>query len=605
LMHSRLAVLDLSPAGCQPMLSSDGRYVIVFNGEIYNFEQICKDIEIKFGSVDWRGHSDTEIILMAIIVYGVEGTLSLLEGMFAIALWDRKYQTLYLFRDRMGEKPLYFGYFQGVFGFSSELKALHQHPKFQYKLNRDALGQLLLHNCIPAPLSIFDGIYKLLPGHYLKLNYSNYTSLELPPLKAYWKLADHLAPTYTKTIEEATSELEGLLKQVVALQMIADVPVGCFLSGGIDSSMISALMQSISTKPIKTFSIGFNNSEYNEAPFAKAIANYLGTEHTELYVSQEDALKVIPQLPLIYDEPFADVSQIPTYLLAKLARQQVTVALSGDGGDELFAGYTRYNMAPYIYNKLKSLPLWSRSLLGKILAVCSINFLTQLGKLCNLPIHKLQDKIAKLDDMLRVGDFSGMYLCLTGHWLNYQEAVIGIFGSESIWLQHNLNLADPVLNMQYLDAMGYLTDDILVKVDRSGMANSLETRIPLLNHKLVEFAFSLPTKYRMNKHQSKIILRNVLYKYVPKELLERPKAGFSVPIQEWLRGELKEWMLDMLSSAKLKQQGYFNPQFIEGKLTAHLSGGANNGYYLWSVLMFQQWLEYWKQSDTSSLISSF
>lgn len=594
IVHQRLAILDLSSAGHQPMLSKSGRYVISFNGEIYNWQYIKNDIEDKLGQVNWIGHSDTEVMLLAIEVYGLEDALQKFEGMFAIALWDREKKDLYLIRDRMGEKPLYYGYFNGVFAFSSELKALRKHPKFECKLNKNAIAQLMLHNCIPAPLSIFEDIYKLKAGHYLKLQYEQYSNHELPQSVPYWSLSEHLKQEYNGNENQAVDDLDKLLTRVIGEQVIADVPLGCFLSGGVDSSMIAAKMQSLSTIPIHTFSIGFENKVYNEAHYAKAVASYLGTNHAEVYITDKDALDIIPKLPFIYDEPFSDSSQIPTYLVSKLAKQSVTVSLSGDGGDELFAGYTRHTLAPQIYHKLQKIPGWSKSLLCKSLPLLNKLILTKLNQLLGSRVYNLNDKLQKLENLLRVNDFSGMYLCLTGHWLNSNELVKNTSLNGSLWLNENISTESQMLNLQYLDTMGYLPDDILVKVDRAAMANSLETRVPFLNHKLVEFAYSLPDSYKVNHKQSKWILRQVLYKYIPKELIERPKIGFAIPIHEWLRGPLRDWMLNLLDEKKLKQQGIFNSNLILEKLNAHLSGQNDNGFYLWDILMFQQWLEYWE-----------
>lgn len=590
LIHRRLAILDLTEAGHQPMLSHCGRYVMVFNGEIYNFKTLREELEsISKSTVSWRGHSDSEIILQGFAWWGIEETLQKCEGMFAIVLWDRATQDLYLIRDRAGEKPLYYGYFNGVFGFASELKALKEHPKFCQEINRDALGQQMLHNCIPAPLSIYNGIYKLQPGHLLKITYSDFINKIMPSSTSYWQLMAQ-SRLYTETQQDAVLELENLLRSVVKDQMMADVPLGCFLSGGVDSSTIAALMQAQSHKPIKTFSIGFESPEYDEAIFAKSVAAHLGTDHTELYVTDRDALNVIPSLSQIYDEPFSDSSQIPTYLVSKLAKEQVTVALSGDAGDELFAGYTRYLLTENVRSKINRIPAFMRESLARLSILSTPKILATLNSIFKLPITNFSDKTYKLASLLRAKNFDEFYLALTAHWLNYRQLVIGCELNSSLWYKEHAEM-NAIEAMQYMDMRGYLPDDILVKVDRAAMANSLETRVPFLNHRVIEFASSLPFEYKINNGVSKHILRQVLYKYVPQNLIERPKKGFGIPIHQWLRGELREWTHDLLDSTTLAQQGYFNVSLVQQKLKDHMLGRANNGYYLWDILMFQQWLE--------------
>ncbi|MCC2624724.1 MAG: asnB [Burkholderiales bacterium] len=586
--HQRLSILDLSPAGHQPMLSVSARYVISFNGEVYNWKKIKFNLEQICGQINWKGHSDTEIILMAFEVYGIDIALELIEGMFAIALWDRQEEILYLIRDRIGEKPLCYGYFNGVFAFSSVLTSLKMHPKFEHKINREAIGQMLLHSCVPPPLSIFEGIYKLMPGTYLKLSYANYKNKVLPEPVRYWCLTDFLDNKYNGSIIDAQNELHMLLRKSVSDQIFADVSVGCFLSGGIDSSTVAAIMQEQSPIPVNTFSIGFHDPAYNEAHFAKSIAKHLGTRHTELYVTSKDVLNVIPQLFSIYDEPFSDPSQIPTYLVAKLAKQHVTVALSGDGGDELFAGYNRYLYSEKLYNKVSHIPYWLRKLIIHI----PVEYLLPLNRFLKLPVKSLNDKLVKLYGLLEAKDFFSFYLNLTGNWLNYNEVVLGINGNSSLWERRILEFEkNPVLGMQYLDSLGYLPDDILVKVDRATMANSLESRMPLLNHNIIKFAFSLPMSYKVHQGCSKWLMRQILYQYVPKELVIRPKTGFDIPISNWIRHDLKDWAIALLDASKIKNQGYLNAELIQKKLDQHLSGTANNASCLWDVLMFQQWLE--------------
>lgn len=594
LVHRRLAILDLSAAGHQPMVSVTGRYVLVFNGEIYNFKAILADVEDVVGKVILRGHSDTEVILLAIETFGFESALKKFEGMFAIAMWDKHDNSLYLARDRVGEKPLYYGYFNSVFGFASELSSLKQHPKFSKIVDRNAISQMMLHNCIPAPLSIYHGVYKLLAGSYIKLSYDEYTTQSIPVINKYWELANHVNTNkYTGSIDDAVADLEKLLLQKISDQMVSDVPLGCFLSGGIDSSTIAALMQKQSTTPVKTFSIGFDNPEYDEAQFAKEVAKHLGTEHYELYVTEKDALSVVESLPVIYDEPFSDSSQIPTYLVSKLAKDHVTVCLSGDGGDELFAGYNRYLYASNIFAKSQKIPRFIKDIGLKLLPLLKPSTLEAIAKISKIPITNMKDKLYKLESLLSANDFRQFYIGLTSHWTNHNSLVIGSSDKNSLWNKpasfYDNNL---VLLMQYLDCLGYMADDILVKVDRAAMANSLETRVPLLNHSIIEFAFNLPQEYKIHNGVSKYPLRQVLYKHVPKHLIERPKRGFAIPLNKWLRGELKDWAYNLLSQDKLKHQGYFNSDMILDKLNAHMNGTQDNGYHLWDILMFQQWLEH-------------
>lgn len=590
LIHRRLSILDLSLSGHQPMISKSGKYIIVFNGEIYNWQKIKLELEAKIGYINWQGHSDTEVILMAVEVLGITDTLAKIEGMFAIAIWDKIERELYLIRDRIGEKPLYYGYLNGAFAFASELKVFKYHPKFNNEIECDAIGQLLLHSCIPAPLSIYKGIYKLLPGHYVKLKYTDYIKSTLPVSVPYWQLSNNLQKTEPLDKETAIANLDNLLKNVITEQIIADVPVGTFLSGGVDSSIVTAIAQSISKKNIKTFSIGFHHPKYNEANYSKEVAKHLDTNHTELYVSDKDALDVIPHLSNIYSEPFSDPSQIPTYLVAKLAKKDVTVCLSGDGGDELFCGYTRYRAASHAFSIAQMCPVPVLKLIKKALPIFGYGILNNLIKLCMLKsnIHDVSNKLDKLNFLLDTHKYEEFYLSSIGHWANYSDVVKQQNSNHSLWMRDN-DITNNIMKMQYLDTLGYLPDDILVKVDRAAMANSLETRCPILNHKVVEFAFSLPKNYKLRNGSSKWLLRQVLYKYVPKHLIERPKAGFGVPLHDWLRDGLKEWADDLLSENKLNAHDYFNVAPIRKKWQEHLSGKANNAYYLWDVLMFQQW----------------
>lgn len=593
--HRRLSILDLSSAGHQPMHSANQRFMIAFNGEIYNFAALRSQLQAQY-SITWRGHSDTEVLLEAIAAWGLAQTLKKLVGMFAFALWDREQRTLSLARDRMGEKPLYYGMQQGALLFASELKALKAHPAWQGVVDRNALTQLLRHNYVGSPLSIYQGIAKLPPGSYLQISA---LAASLPSPISYWSLADIAyngqQQRFDGTDAQAIKVLEQHLHHAVADQMVADVPLGAFLSGGYDSTTVVALMQAQSTRPVKTFAIGFHESGFNEAQYAQQVAQHLGTEHTELYVTPEDVMQVIPELPTIYDEPFADPSQMPTYLVAKLAKQQVTVALSGDGGDELFAGYQRYFQTQHIWNQLRLLPGPARKLCARVLAAIPVSYWNHLLQYLGF-IHpafragKGGDKLHKLLPVFAVGGQHELYQRLMTQWPDPAAVVIG--GHEPhLDLGVVAPLAEDIEQMMLLDGMHYLPDDILVKVDRAAMAVSLETRIPLLDHRLVEFAWQLPLSMKTRGGQGKWLLRQVLYQYVPQSMMDRPKMGFAVPLSAWLRGPLRDWGESLLDASTLQQQGYFDVAAIRQKWQEHLSGQREWHYYLWDVLMFQAWLQ--------------
>lgn len=602
--HRRLSIVDLSPAGHQPMMSEDGRFVIAFNGEIYNHNALRDELKKNQTSFSWRGRSDTETLLVAIEHWGLERTLNRSIGMFAIALWDRQDRTLYLARDRFGEKPLYCGWQQGAFLFGSELKALKPHPAFIGEIDRGAMTLQLRHNYIPAPYSIYKGIGKLPPGTILRLDTSAIARKEsIETAIPYWSLTDAVAhgqaDPYTGTDAEAVETLDQLLRDTIAQQMMADVPLGAFLSGGIDSSTIVALMQAQSSRPVKTFSIGFNEAGYNEAVYAKEVAQYLRTDHTELYVSPSQAMDVIPRLPTLYDEPFSDSSQIPTFLVSEMTRQHVTVSLSGDAGDELFGGYNRYLLANNLWGWVSPLPPWMRAWGKSMLTALPPD---QWNKLAGpfqrlMPdkwrLSNLGDKIHKGAGVLGNDSLETLYKDLISHWTDPSSLVIG--GHEP-----NTLISDPdpffsslgdIERMMALDTLTYLPDDILCKVDRAAMGVSLETRVPFLDHRLVDFAWRLPMNMKIRDGQGKWILRQVLYKYVPKKLIERPKMGFGVPIDSWLRGPLRDWVESLLCESRLRQEGFFNPAPIRTKWAEHLSGKRNWQYLLWDVLMFQAWLE--------------
>ncbi len=596
----RLAILDLSPAGHQPMASASERYVIVFNGEVYNSERLRRELSEAGFSPDFRGHSDTEVMLACFEAWGVEEAVKKFIGMFAIALWDKQQRTLHLIRDRLGVKPLYYGLFGNTLLFGSELKPFRAHPAFKREVDRDALTLLLRHNYIPAPYSVYKGVRKLLPGTILTIPSGADRVLE--PV-AYWsakEVAEYgVANQFKGGDEEAIEQLDRLLKDAVGLRMVADVPLGVFLSGGIDSSTVAALMQAQSSRPVKTFTIGFYEEGYDEAKQAKEISKILGTEHTELYVTQEEAMKAIPLLPTFYDEPFSDSSQIPTYLVSKLARQSVTVSLSGDGGDELFGGYTRYFQGNSIWGRLKGFPTPIRSIAGSVIGKIPPDAWNAAYRAVSplIPSKMRQshpgDKIVKLAEIIPSVSQDEMYLKLVSHWKNPASVVKNgiepptVLTDRKQWAQ----LDDFTQRMMFLDTVSYLPDDILAKVDRASMGVSLEAREPLLDHRLAEFAWQLPMKMKIREGQGKWALRQVLYRYVSKEIMDRPKMGFGIPLGDWLRRDLRDWAEALLDEKRLLDEGFFNPEPIRMKWKQHLSGNMNWQAYLWNILMFQMWLE--------------
>lgn len=600
--HRRLAIVDLSAQGHQPMLSATGRYVLSYNGEVYNFQQIRKELEEDGLAPIWKGHSDTEVLLAAIEAWGVQETLLQMTGMFAFSLWDREKRVLTLARDRIGEKPLYFGWQGDAFLFGSELKAFKSHPAFKGEIDRNVLTLFLRYNYIPAPFSIYKDVQKLEPGTFLQFSLNGEKGT-IPAPHAYWSVRsaaeEGRSTPFTGTDAEAIESLDTLLRQTISNKMISDVPLGAFLSGGIDSSMVVALMQAEQTASVRTFSIGFHESTYNEAVHASAVANHLQTEHTELYVTPEQTLAVIPKLPHIYDEPFADSSQIPTFLLSQMTREHVTVALSGDGGDELFGGYNRYFLGRSLWNRLKWMPKWSRHVAASSLCLLSPQTLDRLfASVAPMLPQKAQfrmvgDRLHKLAGILPVGSPEEMYNRLISQWLHPETMVPGTCEPSTIMTDRSLwaDLSDFTELMMFLDQVGYLPGDILTKVDRASMAVSLETRVPFLDHQLIEFAWRLPLTMKVRDGQGKWLLRQVLYKYVPKEMIERPKMGFGVPIDSWLRGPLREWAEELLDESRLQRDGYFNTDLIRKRWDEHLSGIRNWQYHLWTVLMFQAWLE--------------
>lgn len=590
LSHRRLAVIDLSASGHQPMPSASGRHVIAYNGEIYNHQDLRRELEAEGKAPDWRGQSDTETLLAAIEAWGMRKALRRADGMFALALWDLAEGTLALARDRAGEKPLYYGRHGGTFLFGSDLDALRRHPDFRPEVDMEAAAHFLRLGYVPAPFSIYRGIKKLLPGHVLTIGKDNQELDE-----AYWSILDDApAPLGPRSDDETLAELDGLLHRAVRGQMMADVPLGAFLSGGVDSSLVVALMQANATRPVKTFTIGFGRDDYNEAAHAKAVAGHLGTDHTELYVEPKDALAVVPRLPFIYSEPFADVSQIPTYLVSAMARQDVTVALSGDGGDELFGGYNRYAITAAQWGRLGRIPAGLRGTLGAMAGKVPIGVWDGIGR--TLGAHRSHrqfgDKMHKGASAL--GSRSADDL--------YQRLIAGHRDPTGFLAQRPAHTpADPgppglaglgdVERMMARDFLGYLPDDVLTKVDRAAMSVSLETRVPLLDHQVVEFAHRLPLSMKIRDGETKWALRRLLDRYVPRPLIERPKMGFAVPIGEWLRGPLRGWAEDLLDEGRLRGDGFLHAGAVRALWADHVAGRRNESRMLWSILMLQTWME--------------
>lgn len=603
--HRRLSILDLSPQGHQPMVSPCGRFVVVFNGEIYNHRPLRE----RFGDAyPWRGHSDTEVLLALLVRHGVEGALRQLNGMFAFALWDRAERKLTLARDRLGEKPLYYGWNRGRFLFGSELKALTAHPRWRGELDRDALASYLRLSYVPAPYSIYRGISKLSPGTYATLSVGR----REPEVRCYWSARDALeqglSDPFQGSEREAVDALEALLRDAVALRMHADVPLGAFLSGGIDSTTVVALMQAQSAPPVRTFSIGFHEDGFDEARHAKQVARHLGTDHTELYVTGRHCLDAIPRLPTLWDEPFADASQIPTLLVCEMARRSVTVCLSGDGGDELFGGYSRYLWTRDTWARVGPIPLGLRNGLAWAVTRLSPGVWDRLlGPFRSLlpgplAIANPGERLHKAIDVLTGDSPEALYLRMLSHWRSPDQLVLGAREPATVLTDPDLRPETGSIteSMMFMDSVLYLPDDILVKVDRASMGVSLEARVPLLDHRVYEFAWSLPLEWKVQGRTGKRPLREIVERHVPSRLLDRPKMGFGVPLQDWLRGPLRDWAEVLLSPERLSRDGVLASGPVREKWAEHLSGRRNWSLQLWDVLMFQAWLDHARPDSLGS-----
>jgi asparagine synthase (glutamine-hydrolysing) len=594
LVHRRLSILDLSAAGRQPMASGSGRYTIVFNGEIYNFEEIRRELGPGH---NWNGHSDTEVMLEAVECWGLEAAVRRFVGMFAFALWDGLERRLHLVRDRLGIKPVYYGWVNRDFVFASELKAICRYPGFEATIDRDALALYMRHNYVPSPHCIYEAVYKLEPGSILTLNSAG----DDVGIHHFWSAVkaaqDGLLSPVSGTDGEVIEQFSQNLARAVSMRMIADVPLGAFLSGGIDSSAVVALMQSQSRTPVKTFTIGFHEEDFDEAAHARRVAAHLGTDHTELFLTARDALDVVPQLPAMFDEPFADSSQIPTFLISKLARQSVTVSLSGDGGDELFGGYNRYLLTGRIWNLLKRVPHPLRKMAANLILYLPPEKIDGLYRALSQFIRRRKrwaavgDKAHKLARFLELQGPGSIYMQALSHWDNPAVVVCGARepGTVAHFVEEAMALPSVEEAMMLADLAYYLPDDILTKIDRASMAVSLEARVPILDHNVVEFAWRLPLHFKIRDGIGKWILRQVLYRHVPAKLLDRPKMGFGVPIANWLRGPLREWAEDLLSPGALRSNGFFEIGIVRQRWQEHLSGVRNWQYHLWDVLVFQDW----------------
>ena len=597
LAHRRLSILDLSAAGHQPMRSASGRYVIAYNGEVYNFEALRQDLARQGFSFDFNGHSDTEVLLAAFEAWGIDQAVTRFVGMFAFAVWDRTEHSLTLGCDRFGVKPMVYGLHNGTFLFGSELSALRQHPDFQAEVDATSLAQYLRFSYVPAPRTIYRNTHKLRPGHLLTVRRQG-ASFDWDE-RPYWDLAHIARPTEllasTASDVDVVDRVEAMMHEAVGLRMVSDVPIGAFLSGGIDSSAVVAMMQAQASGPVKTFTIGFTDPRYDEAPHARAVAEHLKTDHYEFYVSSDDVLDVIPRLGTMFDEPFADSSQIPTFLVSKLARQHVTVSLSGDGGDEIFGGYNRYVAGPRVWRMLRRIPQPLRPALKAGLRRLAAARGGQVADRANqmLPLRWQvripSEKLFKLSGLLDVNDDQALYERLVSPWPDPERVLLG--GHSSAVERRYPDRLRFAERMMFMDAESYLPGDILTKVDRASMAVSLESREPLLDHRLAELVWSLPLTFKIRDGQTKWVLRQVLDRYIPRHLLDRPKFGFGIPIGQMLRGPLREWATQLLDTERLRAEGFFNADVVQERWQQHLAGRYNWEHALWNVLMFQQWYQ--------------
>ena len=598
--HRRLSILDLSAEGHQPKVSASGRWMVAFNGEIYNFRELREQLAAM--GARFTGHSDTEVLLAGFDAWGLPATIGRAAGMFALAAWDREERRLHLVRDRLGEKPLYYGRMGGTLLFGSELKALRRHPAWQGEVDRDVLTAYLRTGYVPGPFSIYAGIQKVEPGTIVTLRREDGRIVE--EHAPYWTVGDAFRRGREDPVAgDATEALDGLetvLRRAVRDEMVADVPLGAFLSGGVDSSTIVALMQAESSRPVRTFTIGFHERAFDEAVYARDVARHLGTDHTELYVTPEDLLQVVPSLPALYDEPFADSSQVPTFLVSRLARQQVTVALSGDGGDELFAGYNRYFWGRRVWGAARLVPHGlRRAAASGVKAVSPAQWDSMAGAVIKLLPRRYRymgpgpgDRLHKMAGILPARSGDEMYHGLASIWHDPEIAVLGGRERAARLARMSRDDAPPdfVSRMMYADQLTYLPDDILVKVDRAAMAVSLETRAPFLDHRVVEYALRVPLRHKIRGNTGKQIVKDLLYRYVPRELVDRPKMGFGIPLDRWLRGPLRGWAEDMLAPDRLRADGFFDVDVVQRRMREHQAGTRNWQYALWCVLMFQAWL---------------
>jgi asparagine synthase (glutamine-hydrolysing) len=602
--HRRLEVIDPGPGGAQPMASHDGRWIVTYNGEIYNHRALRRRLEHE--GVDLHGDSDTEVFLESVAQWGLENALDACEGMFAAALWDRRSRDLHLVRDRFGEKPLYFAMVAGFFAFGSELKALSALPGFEADVDRGAVTEYLRFNCIPAPRTIWRGVRKLRPGHLLSLRAGAKTG-ELPPQRAYWSMSDAVASArrnrLTGSAEEMAGRLEHVLSEAVGSRMVADVPVGAFLSGGVDSTTIVALMQQHASGPVRTFTVGFDDPLFDESTEARRVAQHLGTDHTAVHVDDAEAMRAIELIPDIWDEPFSDVSQIPTYLVSRVARQGVTVSLSGDGGDELFAGYNRHAWLERVWGTVGSLPSEVRRAAGSAMSHIPPGVVERAARASSaLPmkwrLRNPSTKVAKLGRVLAAPSPEEAYRSLTTHWADADSMVLGYEAREDSGPLEAAPFFESGITerMLWFDLSGYLPNDILVKLDRAAMAVSLETRVPFLDRQVLQLAWSLPLDVKLHDGQTKWLLRQVLQRHVPAELVDRPKMGFGFPIGRWLRGPLRDWAEHLLDERRLRSQELLAPLPVRRAWDVHCSGKQDLGYELWDLLVLQSWMDRWRPS---------